>query len=87
MTTPLKTQCCENNIESNMCEPYCRVCKKPLTTNQKSVGEVETILVLKEKFKMSGDYGKLTPFQETVNTYIENRAQEILTALNNQPEV
>lgn len=22
---------CENNIESNMCEPYCRICKKTVS--------------------------------------------------------
>lgn len=38
---------------------------------------------LKEKFKMEGEYGKRTPFQETVNTYIENRAVEIKEALTN----
>lgn len=30
-----------------------------------------------EKFQMEGEYGKLTPFQQTVNTYIKNRGEEI----------
>lgn len=32
---------------------------------------------LTEKFQMEGDFGKLTPFQQTVNTYIKNRGEEI----------
>ncbi len=31
-----------------------------------------------KKMKIEGEMGKLTPFQQTVNTYIENRGQEIL---------
>jgi len=31
-----------------------------------------------EEMKMDGEAGKLTPFQETVNTYIENRGEEII---------
>lgn len=30
------------------------------------------------KFQMEGDFGKLTPFQQTVNTYIKNRGEEII---------
>ena len=38
-----------------------------------------------EKMLMKGDAGKLAPFQETVNTYIKNRTEEILNSLNNTP--
>ena len=41
-----------------------------------------------EKFKndlpMEGEKHKLTPFQETVNTYIKNRIEEIEEHLNNK---
>lgn len=30
-----------------------------------------------EKLRMEGEFGKLTPFQETVNTYLKNRAEEL----------
>lgn len=30
-----------------------------------------------EQMKMEGELGKLTPFQETVNTYLKNRADEL----------
>lgn len=43
----------------------------------------EIVEELVNKFQMEGEYGKLTPFQETVNTYIKNRGEEVLTTLNN----
>jgi nicotinamide riboside kinase len=30
-----------------------------------------------DNMKMEGEKHKLTPFQETVNTYLENRAEEL----------
>ena len=30
------------------------------------------------KFQMEGDFGKLTPFQETVNTYIKTEVKKLL---------
>lgn len=49
-----------------------------------SLGEQSGIKKAVDKMKIEGEWGKLTPFQLTVNTYIENRGKEILSTLNNQ---
>lgn len=41
----------------------------------------EIIEDLVSEFQMEGDYGKLTPFQQTVNTYIKNRGEEIINKI------
>lgn len=54
--------------------------KPHLTTFAEKIrgGVVEETI---EKMKMEGIEHKLTPFQSTVNTYIKNRGEELLTQL------
>jgi len=51
----------------------------PRTTLKEGLENVVKEVI--EKMKMEGEMAKLTPFQQTVNTYIENRGKEILADL------
>ena len=44
-----------------------------------ALGEQSGIKKAVDNMKIEGEMGKLTPFQQTVNTYIENRGKEIIT--------
>lgn len=75
----LKKHICRFNDGDCICECFDKGYKKAKADIIKQKEEIIEDLV--SEFQMEGDYGKLTPFQQTVNTYIKNRGEEIINLI------
>ena len=62
----LNTHDCSNNIESNMCKPYCRICKKGV----KKIKSVVCYAVTLEDSKFSWGNFELFMTAESARNYI-----------------